>query len=653
MKCSGGNSKGKLMMVIVLLLSWQGVYAQLVNSNSTPETYKLKALLDSLYGKKIISGQAYESVDEKWNEYIFNATGKTPAILSLDFMNSMPWRVSKGADPDTTTDRAINWVKQKKGIVEMHWHWDAPKNVTPNSWQGFYTSNTTFDLAYALSDTNLEDYKLLIRDIDIVAKRLKRMQDSSVSILWRPLHEAEGGWFWWGAKGGAACKKLWNLIYDRLTNYHKLNNLIWVWNSYGNDKGNWYPGNSTVDIIAWDYESSNSWSQYQSLFGTTGKLFALGEEGKIPDPANFTAKPWLYFITWAYMINEPTQTNGKNTKLWLNQVYNDSRILTLDDLIPGPKAYAGASQTIFDLNGDGVEQVTLNGSASKTDNGTIISYVWKEKETEIATGVNPIISLGVGLHTITLTITTSTNEVRSAIVNINIKSVSLAFQKTVKVSSTESGLGNTAGNAVDGNDATRWSSLYSDPQWFQIDLKSRYDIDMAVLSWETANAKNYRIEVSDNETNWIVLKTLTNMPNLARKDTVKELKGTGRYVRLFGTARNTAWGYSLWEFEIYGKPVSLSADDRQIKSVEFDLMQNYPNPFNPSTTIGYSIGKTGHVKIKVVNILGQTISELVNETKSPGNYSVDFHGENLSTGIYLYIIETETYRKTKIMNLIK
>lgn len=58
-----------------------------------------------------------------------------------------------------------------------------------------------------------------------------------------------GGWFWWGAQGPAPCKALYNLIYDRLTNYHKLNNLVWIWNSVAAD---WYPGDSTVDVLAYD-----------------------------------------------------------------------------------------------------------------------------------------------------------------------------------------------------------------------------------------------------------------------------------------------------------------------------------------------------------------------------------------------------------------
>ena len=79
----------------------------------------------------------------------------------------------------------------------------------------------------------------LIRDIDAISEQLKILQDNNVTVLWRPLHEASGGWFWWGCRGKDAYQWLWNLMYERQTHYHKLNNLIWVWNGQDPD---WYVG---------------------------------------------------------------------------------------------------------------------------------------------------------------------------------------------------------------------------------------------------------------------------------------------------------------------------------------------------------------------------------------------------------------------------
>ena len=94
----------------------------------------------------------------------------------------------------------------------------------------------------ALADPNSADYKLLLRDMDAIAVQLQKFSDAGVPVLWRPLHEAEGGWFWWGAKGPEPFKKLWRLMYDRFTNVHHLHNLIWVDCSGTNP--DWYPGDA-------------------------------------------------------------------------------------------------------------------------------------------------------------------------------------------------------------------------------------------------------------------------------------------------------------------------------------------------------------------------------------------------------------------------
>jgi hypothetical protein len=86
---------------------------------------------------------------------------------------------------------------------------------------------------------------------------------------------------------------------------------------------------------------------------------------------------------------------------------------------------------------------------------------------------------------------------------------------------------------------------------------------------------------------------------------------------------------------------------------EYSLEQNYPNPFNPSTNIKFSIPKAGNVKIAITDVLGRKITELVNEFKQAGSYSVDFDGNTLSSGIYFYTIESGGFTKTKKMLMIK
>jgi mannan endo-1,4-beta-mannosidase len=242
--------------------------------------------------------------------------GKEPAIMGYDFNGLSP-----GQAGNRDAEKAIAWSK-RGGIVTFQWHWNAP-----NGRGDFYSKE--FDLKAALADPQSADYRAILRDVDRVATELKKLQAAGVPVIWRPLHEAEGKWFWWGMSGGEACRGLYRLIFDRLTKHHGLHNLIWTWTSYGKEKENWHPGDQVVDLVVWDYESPTAWAQLQELFGRSGTMFGLGEEGKLPDPRHFGQRPWLYFLTWAYMIED---TSKGNTKSWIREVYNNPRVITLADL---------------------------------------------------------------------------------------------------------------------------------------------------------------------------------------------------------------------------------------------------------------------------------------------------------------------------------
>ncbi|MEV1008464.1 discoidin domain-containing protein [Streptomyces sp. NPDC049881] len=124
----------------------------------------------------------------------------------------------------------------------------------------------------------------------------------------------------------------------------------------------------------------------------------------------------------------------------------------------------------------------------------------------------------------------------------------LSQGKTVTASSTENG-GTPASAAVDGNTGTRWASAFSDPQWIQVDLGSTATLSQVVLNWEAAYGRAYRVEVSANGSSWTTVHTTT-----AGTGGIETLNvtGTGRYVRVYGTQRATGYGYSLWEFQVYG-----------------------------------------------------------------------------------------------------
>jgi hypothetical protein len=124
----------------------------------------------------------------------------------------------------------------------------------------------------------------------------------------------------------------------------------------------------------------------------------------------------------------------------------------------------------------------------------------------------------------------------------------VALFKPVTVSSTQSGY--PGNNAVDGNTTTRWGSAWSDPQWIYVDLLATYNITRVKLNWEAAYGTAFQIQVSPDASNWTAIYS-TSTGSGGIQD-LNGLSGTGRYVRMYGTARATSYGYSLWEFEIYG-----------------------------------------------------------------------------------------------------
>lgn len=311
------------------------VKTTLSNKNAGAEAENLMKFLVDIYGKYVLSGQQ-EYVNSNYADvkYIYEKTGKNPAILGLDLIDYSPSRVEHGARSQEI-ETAIDWHKQG-GIVALTWHWNAPTGLGRDGkpwWSGFYTDGTTFDIAAALADPASNEYALLIRDMDAIAAQLQRLADKNIPVLWRPLHEAEGGWFWWGAQGPEPAVKLWRLMFERFTYHHQLDNLIWVWNSVSPQ---WYPGDDYVDIVSVDlytspYDYNPGSDKHEALLelGEELKIAALGENGSIPDPdlMEIYGTYWSWFVTW----------NGDILRNWtdiqhLRKVYTHSLIVTLEQL---------------------------------------------------------------------------------------------------------------------------------------------------------------------------------------------------------------------------------------------------------------------------------------------------------------------------------
>jgi len=191
---------------------------------------------------------------------------------------------------------------------------------------------------------------MLIKDIDNIAQPLLEIQAAGIPVLFRPLHEASGGWFWWGASGPESFKELWILLYDKLTNEYGLNNLIWVWN--GQDAG-WYPGDEYVDIMGEDiYPGEKVYTsqitKYLEVAGYSGerKMVYLTENGCIfdPDLALRDGAMWGMWGTWqGEFVRKTSAINAKLSEQYteeymLKKAYDHEAVLTLDEM-PDLKTY--------------------------------------------------------------------------------------------------------------------------------------------------------------------------------------------------------------------------------------------------------------------------------------------------------------------------
>jgi mannan endo-1,4-beta-mannosidase len=323
---------------------------KLANPDASKEAMALISYFIDIYGKRILSGQHEAEFPYRPElDRIQALTGKLPAIRSMDFLNyssSMDIEGWKGFKDDVT-ERAMDWYNNKNGIVTLCWHWYSPIGGNPGS-KSFYTKETSFDLTKALKFGTKEN-QALMNDLDIIAGELARLRDAHVPVLWRPLHEADGGWFWWGAQGAEPCKELYWLMYDLFINQYKLNNLIWVWTFTGNGLAkDWYPGDDYVDIVGIDkyYEKGDynpNIEGFKELVSFAGerKLITMPENGGIPDPDRLVGEKagWLWFCTWwGEFITDEEWNNEEHIK----KVFHHPYVITLDQL-PNLRDYVGQS----------------------------------------------------------------------------------------------------------------------------------------------------------------------------------------------------------------------------------------------------------------------------------------------------------------------
>lgn len=424
--------------------------------------------LRSITNRNTITGMHNKEPNSQPAQYtnrVRAITGLNPGLWGGDFL----FLSADVANRQTMINEARRqW--NSGSLVTLTWHgcpptqgsscsWDAGvrARLSDGQWNELVTNGTALNNAWK-------------RRLDELVPYFQQLKDAGIPALFRPIHEMNDGWSWWGGRPGAnGSRRLFQITRDHLAGTRGFTNLVWVWNVKDLDPGGisqYYPGNAYADVVSLD-PWNNFWparTYHDTLASLApGKPLALAEVGRVPTPAELASQPlWTYFMLWSEYLD-----NGTNPPDRVRTTYFHTRSLNQGELpFPGSSA--------------------------------------------------PNLALG----------------------------------RPVSATSVENSA-YPAGNAVDGNGSTRWSSAFADPQSIQVDLGSAVAVSRVQLVWEAAYGAAYQIQTSTDGITWST--AFTQSAGDGGTDEVTFASRSARYVRMLGTQRATPWGYSLWEFGVYGQ----------------------------------------------------------------------------------------------------
>jgi mannan endo-1,4-beta-mannosidase len=309
---------------------------KLVTPNASPEAIKLFSYLCSVSGTKTLTGQHDQPLFRSaYYQRVYELTGNHPAVKGMDFGFSERNTLDGLNFRQQLVDEAIAYWKDGT-IITLMWHAVPPNMEEPVTFHEGIQSRLSDEQWNELITPGTELNLRWQSQVDVIAFFLKQLRDAHVPLIWRPYHEMNGKWFWWGAKPGEqGYQKLYKMLFDRLVNYHKINNLIWVFNA-NEISGDWmapyadfYPGADYVDILATDvYRNNFQQSDYDQLLELgKGKLIALGEVGKMPTSEILREQPkWVWFMTWADRVIHD------NSAEELRAIYHADNTLTREEM---------------------------------------------------------------------------------------------------------------------------------------------------------------------------------------------------------------------------------------------------------------------------------------------------------------------------------
>jgi len=328
----------KLLIRCILIMGWFFSSSMAARAPINPDpSSNARALLEYLYsisGKKILSGQQ-ENNNQPESDLIQvqKATGHLPALVGDD----LGWGSNQDALRKILVSDAIRRWNEKGMLLALSWHTCPVESRFAKddcAWSDINKAGPSATIDSILTPGTSQQ-KLWFEKMDKAAESLKKLRDAGVPVLWRPFHEMNGAWFWWGKQ--PRLKELWIQEQERFTNLHKLNNLIWVYSpncemSYTESFDENYPGGRYVDVLGMDLytQYGHAWlrAHHDKLWALgEGRPIAICENGVLPDPDLLTKEQpnWVWFNTWSgFLLSNPEG--------WVKAVYQNPRVITQEGL---------------------------------------------------------------------------------------------------------------------------------------------------------------------------------------------------------------------------------------------------------------------------------------------------------------------------------
>ncbi|WP_081417108.1 glycosyl hydrolase [Paenibacillus sp. Soil522] len=425
-----------------------------INPNASEKAIDLLNYLYSISGSKTLTGiHNWLEVPDGYVNEINNLYGDYPAVAGYEMgpiANQTDATIA--SQRQNVVNSAITY-HQNGGIVTMMWHQNYP--LTAYAWVNVQRSTTTDAEFNKICTPGTAEYNWLIGEYDKVAEYLKQLKEANVPVLWRPYHEMNGGWFWWGKKQNF--NLLWDIMYDRFTNTHGLNNLLWVWNANApksadiNPYSTHFVGTSKCDVLGTDlymFGDEPFKQEYHDGLDVIsgGKPIAVTEIGQLFPITTFnTQAKWTWFMVWGnylYDYNTQSQRDALFTTT-VSRTLNRSEV-DIPDSSPTPDTQPPTVPTNLDAPFKTATTAYLTWTPS-TDNMGVAGYEIYQNDT---TFVGTTIETNLSVNGLTAS-TTYSFKVRARDAAGNFSAFSTVLQLTTDSVNTSFVRGiNFAGSAV-------------------------------------------------------------------------------------------------------------------------------------------------------------------------------------------------------------